>query len=540
MTCDSSHVAESHVAAKTLLAVPLTSAEVPLPQQVRAARAAGADLVELRVDSIGDVAAVEALLKQPRAVPLILTVRSAAEGGAWTGSDAERLALLQRLGLLRPGYVDVELATWQRSANVRQKVGLVSDTEPHDATDERRRPKNRLILSHHNLQDTPADLNAVMDRFAHTPADLRKLVFTARDATDAFRVLAWLAGRSDAGRLIVLAMGEAGLPTRVLARKFGTFLTFATLHAGEESAPGQPTVADLRGLYRWDQISPDTRVYGVVGWPVMHSQSPAIHNAAMDAAHVDGVYLPLPVRPDATSFDAFMDCITPEAALSVTGLSVTLPHKENAFRWLDQRGLAVSSIARRCGAVNTLTRRPEGTWEGENTDVIGAVEALQSVPSCAGNRLSGRQVAILGAGGAARAVVAALLDRGCKITLYNRSAERARRLAHSLRCAWKPWEARREYAGEVLINCTSVGLWPAVDESPMPEDALRSETVVFDTIYRPAETRLLRTARGRGCTVVSGVRMFIGQAAAQARVWYGPAAADRMRQTKESASLGDD
>lgn len=495
---------ETVVSSSTYIVVPIVSAAVPLPEQVRAARAAGADVVELRVDRIGDVAAVEALLAQPRSVPLIITVRSAAEGGAWTGCEVERITLLERLTQHRPDYIDVELATWQHSTGVQQRIA-------------RARRGTQLILSHHDFQATPADLDAVCDALAAAPADVLKAAFTARDATDSMRVLEHLRRRAGSRPLIALAMGAAGLPTRVLARKFGAWGTFSSLAAGEESAPGQPTIAELRSLYRWDALGPDTRVLGVVGWPVAHSQSPAIHNAAMAAAGVDGVYLPWPVLPDYGTFAAFMDDVTRAADLGVMGLSVTLPHKENALRWLDENGQAVTPRARRCGAVNTLTRGPDGTWEGDNTDGLGARAALDAARAGLGR---GRAVAVLGAGGVARAVVAELVAAGCAVTLYNRSAERAAHLAHELRCAWQPWDARLRYVGEILINCTSVGLWPATDDTPLPDDCLRAGTLVMDTVYRPAETRLLRAAQGHGCQVIGGVEMFVRQAAAQFERWH--------------------
>ncbi len=517
------------MASHTLLAVPLVSAAPPLRDQLRAARDAGADLVELRVDCIGDVAAVEALLAGPRDLPLILTVRSADEGGAWAGDDAERIALIERLGLRlaappaaqRQGdnYIDIEYATWQRSANVRQKLQLVSGGSgqvPPAAS----RPKNRLIISWHDFAGTPADLDTPFERLAEVPAEVLKAVFTAHDATDALRVLSQLRRRAAARPLIALAMGEAGLVTRVLARKFGAFLTFAALSAERASAPGQPTVAELRGLYRWDRIGSQTRVYGVVGWPVAHSLSPAIQNAALGAADIDAVYVPLPVRPDASAFDAFMEQAS-ASGLDVGGLSVTVPHKEHALRWLTARGGRVSELAARCGAVNTLIRQADGTWAGDNTDARGALAALQAGSGRQLDQLRGARVAVLGAGGVARAVVAALQDHQCSLTIYNRTPGRGAELARELRCASQPWEERVRYAGDLLINCTSVGLWPTVDDSPMPDDALRPDTLIFDTVYRPAQTRLLRAAAARGCRTISGVEMFLAQAAAQFELWHG-------------------
>jgi 3-dehydroquinate dehydratase/shikimate dehydrogenase len=504
------------VTRNTLIAVPIIAADPPLDAQVRAAQAAGADLVELRVDCIGDIRAVVNLLMQPRTLPLIVTVRSAAEGGAWTADESARLALLEQLAGFRPDYLDVEYATWQSASALRYKVVQVGQTATAAPT--------RLILSHHSLADTPAHLGPIFDELAAMPADVIKAVFTPRDATDACRVLAQLRARAAERAVIALALGEPGLPARILARKFGAFCTFATLAPDRQSAAGQPTLADLRDLYRWDQIGPDTRVYGVVGWPVAHSQSPAIHNAALSAAGSAAVYVPFAVQPGAADFAAFMEHVHGEAELAIDGLSVTLPHKENALDWLAACGFPVAPPARQCGAVNTLVRAANGTWHGHNTDGLGALAALQTASRVREGGLRGRTVAVLGAGGAARAIVAALQNAGCQTTVYARSPRRAQHLAQDLRCACQPWAARMRYTGDILINCTPVGMWPAVAETPMPPEALRPDTVVFDVVYRPTETQLVRAARERGCEVVGGAAMFLAQAAAQFELWHSQSA----------------
>jgi 3-dehydroquinate dehydratase/shikimate dehydrogenase len=520
---------------KTLLAVPITSLDPPLAEQVRAAAQAGADLVELRVDCIADaegpvgIDAVETLLSKPHSLPFILTVRSAEEGGLWDHDEAERIALIERLALRRPGYVDVEYSAWSRSASLRQKLGLVCEGESrHEGGTEGMgpgsagRPKNRLILSHHQARGTPAIQEEIFGQLAGAaPAAVIKLAFAARDATDAGRVLGLLHRHASDRAAIGLALGEAGLASRVLARKFGAFLTFAALTPGAESAPGQPTIAELRQLYRWGQITAATRVYGLVGWPVAHSRGPQVHNAAMAADGIDGVYLPLPVAATYDDFCAFLDFVTDNRWLDVAGLSVTLPHKQHALRWLAERGHRVAEPAQRCGAVNTLVRTPDGGWTGENTDTAGVRAALETVPELAGDGLRGRHADVLGAGGAARAVVAALLECGCRVTLYNRTPERAARLAQQLGCAHARWEERRRCRGSLLINCTSVGMWPEVRQSPMPAEGLHSAAVVMDTIYNPPETRLLREAGARGCRLIGGGAMYIGQAASQYVLWHG-------------------
>ncbi len=520
------------MADKTLLAVPLTRCEPPLAEQVEAAVAAGADVIELRVDCIRDVAAVEALLRQPHAVPFILTVRCAEEGGAWEDDEARRIALLERLGCYGPGFVDIEYAVWQRSADARSKIGAACATDAGQRGGEgaARRHKNTLIISHHDPDGTPDELDAVFDCLEAVSAGVVKAVFTANDALDSCRVLEQLHRRVCRRDVIALAMGEAGLLTRVLARKFGALLTFAAPQRGAESAPGQPTIDELREVYRWEALNQHTRVFGVIGWPVTHSLSPRLHNAAMAADGIDGVYLPLPVNSTYDGLAAFLDYVTDNHWLDLAGMSVTMPHKEHVVRWLDQRGYQVSELARRCGAVNTLVRAADGGWQGENTDALGALSALESVPELAGGGLDGAAVDVLGAGGVARAVAAALVARRCRVTIYNRTGARARALAQRLRCAWKPWGQRSVGSGRILVNCTSVGMTPDVKASPISAQRLHPETVVFDAVYNPAQTQLLREARACGCRVVSGVELFIGQAAEQYTLWHGrPAPRETLR-----------
>lgn len=517
------------------IAVSLVLADPPLERQVEQARRAGAALIELRADLIADARAVEQLLRAKRDGGFILTIRSAAEGGAWDGDDAERIALVESLGLLNPGYVDLELATWKRSANLRQKVGLVCDTAPpaeaprEGPADAARgapkvRPRNKLILSRHDLACTPAELDRIYDELADTPAAVLKYVTTARDATDALRVLDLLHRRGAERPLIALAMGEAGLASRVLAAKFGGFLTFAALHSGGESAPGQPTLEELVSVYRFHAIGPGTRVFGVVGWPVQHSLSPHVHNAALAAAGIDAVYVPLPVGPSIEDFQRFMDHVEANAWLDIDGLSVTIPHKQHAFRWLQEHGLSVSDEARECRAVNTLTRGAGAVWTGHNTDGAGAMAALATAPGLAGEGLRGRAIEILGAGGAARAVAAALLRRGAVVTITNRSPERAVALAAELGCRARPWEQRALGGVEVLINCTRVGMPPQTDATPVPSERLAPGLIAFDTVYTPRRTRFLRDAAEHGCRTVCGVEMFVAQAAAQHALWHGGAA----------------
>lgn len=526
----------------TLLATSIVHVRTPLGEQVRAAAAGGADLVELRVDCLGDVEAAAELLRQPRRLPLIVTIRVREEGGQWDGDEERRRALFARLGRLRPDYLDVEYARWVAAPRLRrtlQRLCAAGGERPGGArgdgalaTPTAAAPAGapRLILSHHDLRGTPADPQAALRPLLDAPADVLKVVCTAREATQAAQLLSWLHHHAGSRPLAVMALGPAGLPTRVLAPKCGAFLTFAALEPGAEAAPGQPTLHELCAVYRWREVRPTTRVYGVVGWPVAHSRGPHAHNAAMRHAGIDGVYLPWAVAPAEDAFVAFMEALRAHPRLDVRGLSVTLPHKEHAWRWLRANGRSVTSAAQRAGAVNTLTRDDDGGWSGDNTDVAGVHFALHTLGRDELKRLPCAAALVLGAGGAARAAVLALHELGCRVTVCNRTAARAAALAHELRCAWRPWTERAAAPAALVVNATSVGMYPDVDESPLPAQALRPGQIIFDAVYNPPQTRLVREAQQRGCRVLLGEALFIGQAARQFELWHGrEAPVDAMR-----------
>jgi 3-dehydroquinate dehydratase/shikimate dehydrogenase len=244
------------------------------------------------------------------------------------------------------------------------------------------------------------------------------------------------------------------------------------------------------------------------------------------------VYVPLPVAPAAADFDAFMDYLTANPWLDFDGLSVTVPHKEHALRWLRRRGWEVEPLALRCGAVNTLTRRADA-WCGANTDAPAIRDVLRAAAGrvragharADDDALRGRAAGVIGAGGVARAALAALGELGCPITLCNRDAERGAAVAAEFGAVFLPWERRTELrACELLIQCTKVGMWPAAGESPLPPAALRGGQIVLDTVYRPRVTRLLADAERAGAAAIPGVEMFVTQAARQFALWTGRAA----------------
>ncbi|MEE8386600.1 MAG: type I 3-dehydroquinate dehydratase, partial [Dehalococcoidia bacterium] len=361
----------------TLLAVSVFGDSIEqVRSEIDSAVELGADLIELRVDLMENLADDEIRsLRQhrPSHIPLILTIRTKAEGGAWDGPDDQRISRIIELAPAAD-YIDIELATWQRSANIRQKIcqalartGAISPSATNQETATATGP--RLILSRHHLTSRPpklqTDFLAMLDESpAPSPAQdpIPKLVWPSRTVRDNFEALELL--RQSPRPPIIICTGDEGLASRVLARKFGAFATFAAVAAGREAAAGQPSIADLKNLYRWDTIDAETRVYGVLGDPVQHSLSPRLHNAAFAATGENAVYLPWRILGSYESFKAFMVEVTARPWLDFRGFSVTIPHKQNALRYLHETGGTIDPLAQRIGALNTLTLAPDGHLTG--------------------------------------------------------------------------------------------------------------------------------------------------------------------------------
>ncbi len=511
----------------------------------QAARDSGADLVEFRIDEVfagegdADGEALVLRLVADSPLPCIVTCRAASEGGGYDGDDMARVSLYERLGTASgpgerpPRYIDVELATYARSENLKQKVNLAVD---HPA--QLRDLRTSLILSAHDFQGRPSDLTRRVLAMRNQPAaKVLKLAYRARSLRDNLELFD-LVTESDRP-MIALGMGEFGLMSRVLAPKFGAFLTFAALRAAGATAPGQPTLAELMGMYRFRAIGRATRVYGVVGWPVSHSMSPLVHNAGFEAVGHDGVYLPLPVAPEYESFKATIGELVDHPRLDFAGCSVTLPHKEHLVRLAREGGWDLDEAAAAIGAANTLVVERKGgaiaSARVMNTDVAGIREPLSRALGSRG--FSGVRAAILGAGGVARSAAYVLAKAGARVTIFNRTREKGRRLAEdigrstSVSIEERGIEELGAAAPQVLINCTPVGMkgGPATGQSPvnfgmLVGSELGPRAIAFDTVYTPVVTPFLSEADAAGWRTIDGVEMFVTQAAEQFEVWTGRAA----------------
>jgi 3-dehydroquinate dehydratase/shikimate dehydrogenase len=447
-------------------------------QDLLAARdaAGNADMVELRLDGVAGLDVAAALRDRRR--PVVVTCRPTWEGGRFDGTESERREILRRALELGADFVDVE---W--------RAGFDDLVEEHGA---------RIVLSCHDFDRVPPDLSLTLDAMRVTAAGVTKVAVMASSLSDMIPLL----DLASDGRTIVIAMGAHGVASRLLAARFGSPWTYA----GDGVAPGQIPAFRMLEEFRFRDVGADTRVYGVVSGDASHSLSPAMHNAAFAAADIDAVYVPL----SATSFDDFERFA---AAVQLEGASVTIPYKLDALR----AAADVEPVAREVGAANTLRRSSRG-WDATNTDVEGFLAPLDEAYDAP---LRNARVAVLGAGGAARAVVVALRDRGARVVVHARRSDRARDVAEELGVdagAWPPPPG----SWDLLVNTTPLGGTSARDESPLPGGPFGGR-LVYDLTYGPGESRLVREARAAGCRTLDGLAMLVAQAERQFGWWTGEA-----------------
>jgi 3-dehydroquinate dehydratase/shikimate dehydrogenase len=468
----------------------------------RALAERGAELVELRIDWLSHQPDLARLLKT-RPAPCIVTCRRPQDGGRWKGSEDQRLALLRTALVSEVEYVDLE-------EDIAASIPRYAD--------------EKRIVSHHNFEQTPKDLEAIHERLCQLDPDIVKIVTMAHSPEDNVRMLKLVANAKVP--TVGFCMGELGLVSRVLCGKYGSPFTFATFSRDRVLAPGQLSFDEMKDLYRFDDIDADTDVYGVIGDPIAHSLSPLLHNTAFHKAGIKAVYLPFRIP----KFD-LQKSLAHYEWLNVRGYSVTIPHKEGI---LDQAQQADES-AKEIGAANTLFRSSEPGWQATNTDYPAALATIRlglRSSQFTDDELEGRKVLILGAGGVARAIALGLVKAGALVTISNRTPERATELTGELGCQQLSWDHRGTGFADILVNCTSVGMHPNVDESPFVESQFRENMLVFDTVYNPENTLLLKQARERNCVTVSGIEMFIRQAALQFEQFTScPAPLKTMRET---------
>ncbi|XP_020589422.1 bifunctional 3-dehydroquinate dehydratase/shikimate dehydrogenase, chloroplastic isoform X5 [Phalaenopsis equestris] len=506
------------MAGVSLVCVPLVGKSVEqMLSEMATATAGGADVAEIRLDHLASFEPRRDLdlLLRNRPLPVLVTYRPNWEGGEYEGDDGWRFEALLLAMELGAEYVDIELKVAQ------EFVDFLSGKRP-DGT--------KLIVSSHNYQSTPSieDLSILVARIQAVGADIVKIATTAVDITDVARMFKVMVHCQVP--MIGLVMGDRGLMSRILCPKFGGYLTFAALSTGKESAPGQPSLSDLLDIYNIKQIKADTKVYGVVGKPVAHSKGPIIHGTAFRSVGYNAVYLPLLV-------DDFESFLSTYSSPDFAGFSVTMPHKEAALACSDE----VDPIVKYIGAVNTLIKRPsDGKLIGYNTDYTGSISAIETTLQVFSGKVPGASLAdrifvVIGAGGAGKALAYGAREKGARVVIANRTYERARELANFVggqAISLADLENFHPEEGMILANTTSVGMYPNIHDTPLSKQALKSYALVFDAIYNPTLTRLLREAEELGVTIVTGVEMFVRQAMGQFEIFTGlPAPEKLMRET---------
>jgi 3-dehydroquinate dehydratase/shikimate dehydrogenase len=349
---------------------------------------------------------------------------------------------------------------------------------------------------------------------AATPARILKVAVQAGDAIDCLPIFHLLEHARNQGReMIAIAMGQAGIMTRILGPSRGSFLTYGSLDDENATAPGQLKAKQLRDIYRVDQIDGETMVTGLVGNPVSHSLSPHIHNAAFAAAGVNAVYLPIQIS-DATEFIRRMaHPRTRELEWNLRGLSVTTPHKSVVMNHLD----SIEPAAKAIGAVNTIVIK-EGGLHGHNTDAPGFITPLRRKFGS----LAGARCAVIGAGGGARAALWALGNESAQVALFARNPDKARLVAEEFGLEYRALGTDRFDGFDIVINATPLGTRGEREgDTCATADQLPGVRLAYDLVYNPFETRFLREARAAGCETLAGIEMLLAQAAEQFRLWIG-------------------
>jgi len=427
---------------------------------------------------------------------VIATCRRVASGGKFRGSIASQLDILGKAAAAGCQLVDVELQT-------------ASKCKPEQL--QKLRTRAALILSFHDFRATKK-LDETLEKMLAYTADFYKIVSTATTLADNVTMIKFLAREGDRHSLVGMCMGEQGIISRVLGVRAGSVFTFASAIAGEETAPGQVTAQELRNVYRIERVDVATRVYGVVGDPVAHSLSPAIMNAAFRRENVNAVYLALHAK-------TLKDLLTCVREIPIHGISVTMPYKEAILPHLDNTDAHTTKI----GACNTVVRAQDGNLYGFNTDASGIVRPLERRL----NTLEGARILVIGAGGAARAAVFGLKERGSEVYILNRTAAPAKKLAHQAHARVIKRVDLKKLAFDVIINATPIGMGNT-RETPLQDKEINAR-YVFDMIYDPPETRFLKLAKERGAQIIPGIEMFAHQAARQFEIWTGkPAPWDEM------------
>ena len=449
---------------------------------------------ELRFDHLQDFSQFEFQLRQMlsrlHSPQTIATCRLAAAGGMFEQTVADQSAVLAAAVRAGCQWVDVEIESLESGG-----AALLDDFHPA-----------KVIISYHDFHKTPP-LGAIYRRMLRLPVEVVKIATQARHLRDNLQIRRLLKAHHRRNpQLVALAMGAAGIPSRLLSLLWGSAFTYASPLNHAPAVAGQIPAEVMRSVYRVDRLDRHTQVYAVLGSHASLSLSPAMQNAAFQAKHVNAVFLPCQTNQ-------LPDFLTFARELGMQGFAVTMPYKRAILSPLDW----VDPLAKQIGACNTVAVQ-RGRWLGWNTDAAAVVEVLTKRL-----RLAGSRILILGAGGAARAAAYAVRAEGAEVIIVARREQAARNLARGLAARVVAWSGAESLEVDAVINATPVGMYPHVESTPIDLARLRVR-VVFDMVYYPLATRFLTEARGRGLITISGLEMLVAQGARQFEIWTGMAA----------------
>ncbi|MDR3109471.1 MAG: shikimate dehydrogenase [Planctomycetaceae bacterium] len=469
----------------------------------------GVKFVELRLDFLRKNPELSRIIPvRPSAA--IATCRRRQDGGQWRETEEMRLTTLRAAIAAGIEYVDLE-------EDVAASIP--------------RYGKTRRVISHHDMHGFPDDLEALYQRMMKCDPDFVKIAVMPKTVDQLFDFLQFVreknrqakAGTAGFARTIGIGMGELGQLSRILAKRFEMPYTYATFSHSRIIAPGMLDYKELSDDYRYDKLPADANVYGVVGFPVGHSLSPAIHNGSFVAAGINSVYLPFAIPPE--ELHRFVERA---GEIGVKGLSITIPHKVSVIEKLTQEDKAVEAI----GACNTVVFKDDGQIIGYNTDYVAAVLSIEIAAGGKGHEtpsvLQDKTALVLGSGGAGKAIAYGLKKRGVDVTVTDGNFARAKELSAQLGCECCGWNERAEHKIDILVNCTPLGMFPNVDGTPAEDSMFHAGMVVFDSVYNPERTMFLSQAETRGCKTVSGVEMFVGQACLQFKLFTGEKASAKL------------
>jgi 3-dehydroquinate dehydratase/shikimate dehydrogenase len=456
--------------------------------------------IELRLDFLAKPAAalpdLKTFLSRHREVTAIATCRRKTLGGHFVGSLNAEMELLLKAAEAGAHIVDLEVESAEHITRPQLAKFRASLRAAGAA----------LLISSHDFSRTrrPDGLNQTAQRIAAFEPEFVKVVSTARSLADNLSVLRMVEDQSLHTHIVGIAMGEEGLISRVLSLRAGAAFTFASSADGAETAPGQVSVRTLLDTYRLEQVDQATRIFGVAGNPISHSLSPLMHVTAFRRENVNAVMLPLKVK-------TLDDLLTIIRDLPLDGVAVTMPLKQEVLPHLAN----MDAVTAKIGACNTLRTGADGKLYGFNTDVAGIVRPLERRM-----RLKGARILVLGAGGAARAAVFGLVEQGADVTIVNRTHEKAVALARKAKAHVLKQTALAKSRFNAIINTTPCGMTGFKQQLPIKENELNA-SLVFDLVYTPIETPLLKLAKSRGLAVISGLEMFVQQGARQFEIWTG-------------------